>query len=132
MTEVTHTAVCVRETALRTAWETSWPNHHRACGGTGFGIGGGDLVPYGEGSTALPEYPELCSCLEAGWCPRCGGLGIQDIITVLGDLLFYCALCGWTESNPAALPPMYECLCWEAEEPDPEPWYPEYAYTELF
>lgn len=81
-----------------------WPNHCRACRGSGqvihadFGLYGGDYCP---------------ECIRSGKCPRCGeSFGEPDY--------YYCSHCGWADEPDAILdarcPEQPGCICGDESE----------------
>ncbi|WP_422928596.1 hypothetical protein [Singulisphaera sp. PoT] len=95
------------------AWDARWPNHCKACGGTGGSSSAYDPSPAGVSLSPGHFYDfEPCeACAGSGICPRCGTAGLTseergDDSTGDGP----CSACGWNGSRdmPPADP---ECWC---------------------
>lgn len=81
----------VRESALDAlAYLVRWPGVCRVCNGAG----GFSRYDYDSGYDFDP-----CSCAEAGRCPRCGDVFLQE-----GDREEQCPVCGWNAQDPDTLP----------------------------
>lgn len=108
---------CEREyRAKHDAYVEKWPHYCRECGATGVQVGI-DYVPYGATSVSM-ETTDLCSCVDAGLCPRCKQPAWDWEQEDPTDSPLECPRCHWREDEPAhaAPPEHYECLCgreWE-------------------
>jgi len=62
-------------------WKILWPNHCTKCEGAG-GF-------YDPGHREQPPDFDICTCVEAGKCPRCAAQTLPEEEEVP------CSVCGW-------------------------------------
>lgn len=116
----THTEICTVHVAtlykLRLEYETTWPNHCRACNGWGGAASYYDPSPAGVslGAGMLEDWDSCSTCLDNNLCPRCKAPILEaddDDNGAQG-----CLNCGWT-TDDGGLPPWDpDCGCWYLEE----------------
>jgi hypothetical protein len=125
-----HIDKCEEVSAAQTAWKLLWKKFCSHCGGWG-------VISY-PSSRDDPGGSDPCSCLEGGFCPRCGSsktklFNIIDSDNGKRDYNDYtfCTVCGWNEyvvsqnncvddtTTSMVMPHNgYECECWYKEEYD--------------
>lgn len=79
---------CKEVTAAAIAWEAKWPNACKSCDGRG---GHGWTEMHGFSHGAGEQMYDICSCVEAGNCPRCGATAWSDD----NEIETPCPTCGW-------------------------------------
>ena len=83
----------------QTEYLAVYPNVCPACLGTG-GVVHYEMV--GDPAHGSMPIPDICSCLDAGNCPRCSG-HVLEVAGVDSDY-FRCDSCHWTDSPGCGAP----------------------------
>jgi hypothetical protein len=120
--EVEHIELCphgIKGETCSDCWIAAWPKHCPKC------MGGGQLeytdngAPFGSGLYWPMQIRDLCSCIEDGHCPRCGGTRLELKSSETHEW-YTCLDCEWDERRPDICPPPAEFDGPEAEPEEPE------------
>lgn len=106
---VKHTAECQAAGAAWEAADAAWPNRCRWCSGAGEVTWMENLGPTGENWPC--RMTEMCECLVAETCPRCGAAIAVDWTGFENDPEWkpICPECGWEKGWRM---PAWDCYCW--------------------